>query len=334
MLAVILAGGMSRRLDGVPKAGLMLDGQTLLARTVDAVAQLVDAAPWGSAAQPATADGGGAAKARIAVVGPVGQLEGWLETAEASRVVVAVQEDPPFSGPASGIAAGLSALAADGGHVLVLACDMPKAGQLADFLARELSGSGPAAGVMAVDGGHKQPLAAIYPVAGLLDALEEARAAHRLVNASVFSVVANVNMKDCAVPTGLTADIDTWADARAQGIAAAPAGAERQQLENQDEVLQAWTRKLLEAFEIGDIDVDVHAVLNVAGVAAHSIVRPAAPLTTFIAGLAAGIAAGSGQAPEAVTMKAALGMAKKLAAAEAPASGEAVPAAGEAPAGN
>lgn len=89
-------------------------------------------------------------------------------------------------------------------------------------------------------------------------------------------------------------------------------------MENRDELLEAWTKKLLEAFEIGDVEVDVHSVLNVAGVAAHSIVRPAAPLTTFIAGLAAGLAAGSGQAPEAAAMKAALGLAKKLAAAQAP----------------
>lgn len=328
MLAVILAGGMSRRLGGVPKAGLMLDGQTLLARTVDAVAQLDDAGPVGSAAWPATAGGRGVAKARIAVVGPVEMLGDWLATAQARHDVIAVQEDPPFSGPASGIAAGLAALAAEAGHVLVLACDMPKAGDVVRLLAGQLPGIEPGTGIMAVDGGRKQPLAAIYPVRELLASVEEARAAHRLENASVFSVVANVNMKDCAVPTGLAADIDTWADARALGIAAGSAGAEGQQLENQDEVLQAWTQKLLEAFEIGDIDVDVHAVLNVAGVAAHSIVRPAAPLTTFIAGLAAGIAAGSGQAPEAVTMKAALGMAKKLAAAEASAADA------EAPAGN
>ncbi len=89
-------------------------------------------------------------------------------------------------------------------------------------------------------------------------------------------------------------------------------------MENKDELLQEWTKTLLEAFEIGDLEVDVHSVLNVAGVAAHSIVRPAAPLTTFIAGLAAGLAAGSGQASEAAAMKAALGLAKKLAAAQAP----------------
>lgn len=89
-------------------------------------------------------------------------------------------------------------------------------------------------------------------------------------------------------------------------------------MENHDELLQQWTQKLLEAFEIADLEVDIHAVLNVAGVAAHSVVRPAAPLTTFVAGLAAGLAAGSGQASEATAMKVALKMAKQLAAAEAP----------------
>jgi len=88
-------------------------------------------------------------------------------------------------------------------------------------------------------------------------------------------------------------------------------------MDNQDEVLQAWLHKLMTAFEIADVEVDTHAVLNLAGVAAHSIVRPAAPLTTFVAGLAAGLAAGSGQASESAAMAAALGMAKKLAAAEA-----------------
>lgn len=90
----------------------------------------------------------------------------------------------------------------------------------------------------------------------------------------------------------------------------------RKLLENQDEILQAWMAKLQAAFEIADVEVDIQGVLNVAGVAAHSIVRPAAPLTTFVAGLAAGLAAGSGQTDEATAMKAALGLAKSMAAAE------------------
>ncbi|MHA7305269.1 DUF6457 domain-containing protein [Arthrobacter sp. TMN-49] len=87
-------------------------------------------------------------------------------------------------------------------------------------------------------------------------------------------------------------------------------------MENQEQLLQAWLTKLQEAFEIADIEVNIAAVLDLAGVAAHSIVRPAAPLTTFVAGLAAGLAAGSGQVDEATAMKAALGLATTMSEAE------------------
>jgi hypothetical protein len=60
--------------------------------------------------------------------------------------------------------------------------------------------------------------------------------------------------------------------------------------------LDAWVARLLEGFEIPDAPVDRDAVLGLAGVVAHGIVRPAAPLTTYIAGYAAGLAAGSGMA--------------------------------------
>jgi len=54
-------------------------------------------------------------------------------------------------------------------------------------------------------------------------------------------------------------------------------------------------------------------VLALAGVAAHSVVRPAAPLTTFIAGFAAGLASGSGQATDSVSMESAMAVARRLA---------------------
>lgn len=48
------------------------------------------------------------------------------------------------------------------------------------------------------------------------------------------------------------------------------------------------------AAELGvEATVDVDAVLDLAGAAARAVVRPAAPLTTFLAGLAAGQAGGS-----------------------------------------
>ncbi len=227
---LILAGGRSRRLGGVPKAGLIFEGQTLLARTVDAAARALDAHAHPDTrafgAQLAPAGGGGTAQAGIAVVGPGEEIGHWLEGAEHGDCVAVVQEEPPYSGPAAGIAAGLDALAGEEGHVLVLACDMPRAGDVARRLLEELGHCVQGQGVMAVAGDRRQPLAAVYPLRALRAAAEAARAAHRLENASVFAMVASVNMEECVVPSALTADIDTWADARAQGIAAAPADAE------------------------------------------------------------------------------------------------------------
>lgn len=46
--------------------------------------------------------------------------------------------------------------------------------------------------------------------------------------------------------------------------------------------------------ELGlDADVPTDELLDLARVAAHNVARPAAPLTTFLAGLAAGRAGGS-----------------------------------------
>jgi hypothetical protein len=84
-------------------------------------------------------------------------------------------------------------------------------------------------------------------------------------------------------------------------------------VKSQDETLEDWCRALLQALALEDIEIDINEVLALAGVAAHSVVRPAAPLTTFIAGFAAGLASGSGQATDAVAMQAAVGVARKLA---------------------
>jgi hypothetical protein len=88
-------------------------------------------------------------------------------------------------------------------------------------------------------------------------------------------------------------------------------------MKSQEEVLEDWVTALLQAFEIAELDIDTAAVLALAGRAAHAVVRPAAPLTTFIAGYAAGLAAGSGQATDAVAMRSALEVANVLARQEA-----------------
>jgi hypothetical protein len=57
--------------------------------------------------------------------------------------------------------------------------------------------------------------------------------------------------------------------------------------------LDDWVATVAAELGITDLDLDPELVLDLAAVAAHAVVRPAAPLTTFVAGLAAGLAGGS-----------------------------------------
>jgi hypothetical protein len=68
---------------------------------------------------------------------------------------------------------------------------------------------------------------------------------------------------------------------------------------NDDErgLLDAWVRELSAALELVDLPLDIDDVLDLAGTAARTVLRPAAPLTTFIVGYAAGRAAESGTEP-------------------------------------
>ncbi len=59
-------------------------------------------------------------------------------------------------------------------------------------------------------------------------------------------------------------------------------------------LLDAWVATV--RAELGlpaELSIEIAAVLDLAGVAAHSVARPAAPLTTYLAGYAAALAGGS-----------------------------------------
>lgn len=62
--------------------------------------------------------------------------------------------------------------------------------------------------------------------------------------------------------------------------------------------LAEWTTQLVEALDLAAAP-PIDEVLALAGVAAHAVLRPAAPLTTYLVGYAAGAAAASGAAPDA-----------------------------------
>jgi hypothetical protein len=65
-----------------------------------------------------------------------------------------------------------------------------------------------------------QPLAGVYSTEMLKSAAREMAANGRLVNGSVRSLLASLDVQLVAVPAAYTADVDTWDDAAALGIAA------------------------------------------------------------------------------------------------------------------
>lgn len=63
--------------------------------------------------------------------------------------------------------------------------------------------------------------------------------------------------------------------------------------------LEQWMRALADGLDISDVDLDtetLHTVLDLARDAAHQIDRPAAPLTSFLVGVAVGRGASLGSA--------------------------------------
>lgn len=88
---------------------------------------------------------------------------------------------------------------------------------------------------------------------------------------------------------------------------------------SRDEILAEWSARLSVELGLAGLDVNVDAILRLAGVAAHSIVRPAAPLTTFIVGYAAGIAAADGHLSPEAAIEAATATALQLAQGGSPA---------------
>jgi hypothetical protein len=78
------------------------------------------------------------------------------------------------------------------------------------------------------------------------------------------------------------------------------------------DTLAAWVAELAAALDVDPAALDRNLLLDVARDAAHAVARPAAPLTTFLVGYAAGLRGGE---PTAVAEAAAV--AQRLAAAHA-----------------
>lgn len=182
---VVVAGGRSSRLGGTPKAQLPVAGGTLLSRTVAA------ALPLGA----------------VVVVGP--------EDPTLPPKVLSTREDPPFSGPAAAMAAGVVVLRELPGRApwtAVLACDMPGVERaLAQLRAAAGRAASDVDGVMALgEDGRRENLAVVVRTAALERVLSQVPTA----DASMRSVWRHLRWDEVTVPAGSTADVDTWEDVR------------------------------------------------------------------------------------------------------------------------
>lgn len=176
--AIVLAGGRSTRMGDVDKLQAVVEGSTLLSHALAAVAD---------------------AQRVVVVAAP---------TTHVPPDVVRVQEDPPFSGPAAAMGAGLAALgeaAAD--WVVVVAADVPRVGEVVDaLLTASRAHPGRDGVVVRTADGRRQPLLAVHRRSSLAAALA---AFEPLANRSATQVTSGLDLVEIDLPDEIVADVDT-----------------------------------------------------------------------------------------------------------------------------
>lgn len=175
--AVVVAGGGARRLGGVDKPLLDVGGRSLLDRVLSACA----------------------AARRTYVVGPPRTVY---------REVTWLQEEPPGSGPAAALAAGV--LASDRPWVLALAADLPFLNESAVH-SLWTAAQGRDGAVLADAENRAQWLAACYRRDALLERIEQL-GPPALSGLSLRRLVADLDLATVPARDGAALDCDTWDD--------------------------------------------------------------------------------------------------------------------------
>lgn len=201
---IVLAGGRSRRLNGVTKSLLLFGGKTLLEHALDAAPRACH---------------------RV-VVGPDSLL--WDSRAghdgpDPPQAFSLVSEDPPFGGPVAGMAAGvgeLDRLGCGSDWILVTACDHPRAPAAATALFASvtalLADPGPVDLVAPTDSsGQQQILFALYRRRRLTAALAAVGGGR---DVSVRRLVSQLRTHVPVLPDGLLGDVDDPAAAVRAGV--------------------------------------------------------------------------------------------------------------------
>ncbi len=251
--AVIVAGGKGSRMGGVSKADLDVSGERLLDIVLRAAA----------------------GAATTVVVGDV----------EVPRDVVLTREDPPGTGPAAGLLAGLDAVGSPAPWTLALACDLPGAPEAVGRLL-EAAASAPdeAEGLCLRDaGGELQHLAALYRTPALRRAFTEWGDP---ANRSVRGVMASLALLPVDPGDASVEDLDT-PEQLERWIASHPVAAAQAPADDKDE-WRAFVEDACARLGIDATRVDENAILRLSRRVAHEGARPMAPVSGYILGLALG----------------------------------------------
>ncbi|MCX5247492.1 molybdenum cofactor guanylyltransferase [Streptomyces sp. NBC_00201] len=202
-----------------------------------------------------------------------------------ARPVLWAREDPPGGGPLAALGAGLHHTTAE--QLVVLSADLPFLGAATVRRLLTALGASRSDGVLLTDAdGRDQPLVAAYRAHALRRGLAALATEHgELTGLPLRRLTAALDLTRVPDPVA-SFDCDTWDD-----IAAA-----RARIREHGHVLDEWISTAKDELGI-DLDVDTGVLLDLARDAAHSVARPAAPLTTFLVGYAAAQAGGG---PEAV----------------------------------
>ena len=263
-------GGRASRLDGAAKGDLRVGGRTLLERVVAAA---------------------GVARDRV-VVGDAG-------ASVLPPEVRVVREEPPFGGPAAAVAAGVHELADDADAVLLLAGDQPFVAEAVPLLLAALPGPGDGDGARAVDGhGRRAAPHLRRPSCGARHR-DRRRRRRRIARRRLDATAARAAADGGRGGAGARDDGRGHLGRRACGRCDGRRGTMSVSDEEFERLLADWADRVRAELGVPDAPLDIQQVLGVAGVAAHAVMRPAAPITTYLAGYAAGVAAAGGADAEA-----------------------------------
>ncbi len=175
--------------------------------------------------------------------------------------------------------------------MLVLTCDLPLAAEAAaELVAAARSAANEVHGVC-LDDGTTQWLPAVYrrgALARAITALGDPR------GASMRALAAHLRMTTVPDTGSLTADVDTWQDVeRARSLQSRAKGAGMPNTPQSPDSLERWAAALATELGLDPAAVPTDDILDLARDVAHGVARPAAPLSTFLVGLAIGAGNGS-----------------------------------------